>query len=127
MGVDTHNIEVRLQWDPDHTPSYEKLERRAIQLGLKGNMLKKYGIEWIVEIKDITPFVYTQRELLNNVANLMSPVERIYIPQSKVTIKKINLTISETDQDISFKECKEQSDDDDVDQLVRNFDPEFDY
>ena len=29
---------VRLQWDPDHSPSYEKLERRAIQLGLKGQV-----------------------------------------------------------------------------------------
>ena len=26
---------VRLQWDPDHTPTGEKVERRAIQLGLR--------------------------------------------------------------------------------------------
>src|SRR5581483_8831594 len=27
---------VRLQWDPDHDPSVAKVERRAIQLGLRG-------------------------------------------------------------------------------------------
>ncbi len=31
---------VRLQWDPDHHPSGPKLERRAIQLGLRGPVLK---------------------------------------------------------------------------------------
>ena len=30
------DIEVRLQWDPDHTPDGCKEKRRAIQLGLKG-------------------------------------------------------------------------------------------
>ena len=30
------DIEVRLQWDPDHKPDYTKESRRAIQLGLKG-------------------------------------------------------------------------------------------
>ena len=28
--------DVRLQWDPDHGPHGEQLERRAIQLGLRG-------------------------------------------------------------------------------------------
>ena len=32
--------EVRLQWDPDHSPTGEKLERKAIQLGLRGEMLR---------------------------------------------------------------------------------------
>jgi len=30
---------VRLQWDPDHTPTGEKEERRAIQLGLRDEVL----------------------------------------------------------------------------------------
>ena len=29
---------VRLQWDPDHSPRYGKMQRRAIQLGLKGQV-----------------------------------------------------------------------------------------
>src|SRR6185503_16242831 len=33
---------VRLQWDPDHDPRGGKLERRAIQLGLAGDVLRSY-------------------------------------------------------------------------------------
>src|SRR5438045_2907354 len=34
---------VRLQWDPDHTPTGEQVDRRAIQLGLRGEVLTAYG------------------------------------------------------------------------------------
>jgi len=34
--------QVRLQWDPDHHPSGAKLERRAMQLGLRGEILAAY-------------------------------------------------------------------------------------
>jgi hypothetical protein len=36
---------VRLQWDPDHDPSGAKAERRAIQLGLRGDALARYARE----------------------------------------------------------------------------------
>ena len=52
--------EVRLQWDPDHTPYGEKLQRRAIQLGLKGKILHTFATKWIVSIEDITGFVREQ-------------------------------------------------------------------
>ena len=45
--------EVRLQWDPDHTPDSVKTARRAIQLGLRGKALQSYGTNWIVNIEDI--------------------------------------------------------------------------
>ena len=32
--------QVRLQWDPDHGPSGEPLPRRAIQLGLRNQVLE---------------------------------------------------------------------------------------
>lgn len=32
---------VRLQWDPDHTPSGTCEQRRAIQLGLRGEVINK--------------------------------------------------------------------------------------
>lgn len=35
-NLESQDIEVRLQWDPDHSPTYSKEVRRAIQLGLKG-------------------------------------------------------------------------------------------
>lgn len=59
------NSEVRLQWDPDHGPRGGKLERRAIQLGLRGTRLKEFATDWIVSIEDITPFVKEQKQLLD--------------------------------------------------------------
>ncbi|WP_158598549.1 DUF4291 family protein [Achromobacter sp. K91] len=49
--------EVRLQWDPDHDPTCDVVERRAIQLGLRGEMLKRYAQLEVVSIQDITEFV----------------------------------------------------------------------
>ena len=51
---------VRLQWDPDHGPTGEKRERRAIQLGLRGDVLQSFGREWLLNIEDITPLVREQ-------------------------------------------------------------------
>src|SRR5262249_25375113 len=51
---------VRLQWDPDHDPTGEKVERRAIQLGLRGDVLACYAREWIIRIEDVSPFVSDQ-------------------------------------------------------------------
>src|SRR5262245_44503815 len=47
---------VRLQWDPDHDPSGAPLERRAIQLGVRGEVLHRYAREWILDIQDISSF-----------------------------------------------------------------------
>ena len=47
-------------WDPDHDPSGGKVERRAIQLGLRGAMLAKYAREWLSGIEDISGFVAEQ-------------------------------------------------------------------
>jgi hypothetical protein len=52
--------EVRLQWDPDHDPNGIKQNRKAIQLGLKGEMQRKFCTEWIIKIEDITTFVHHQ-------------------------------------------------------------------
>lgn len=74
--------DIRLQWDPDHEPDGTKCERRAIQLGLRGQTLRQFSDEWLVGIEDITAWVHTQRELLNNgrKAELLVPTERVYTP-----------------------------------------------
>jgi Domain of unknown function (DUF4291) len=71
---------VRLQWDPDHDPSGAKVERRAIQLGLRTDMLARYAREWIVRIEDISPFVEQQRPHARPVAydHLLLPREEVY-------------------------------------------------
>ncbi len=51
---------VRLQWDPDHDPYGAKLDRRAVQLGLRGEILRAFATDWIISIQDITPFVLEQ-------------------------------------------------------------------
>lgn len=71
---------VRLQWDPDHGPSGSPLERRAIQLGLRGPVIKKYAREWILDIEDISEFVESQRQLVavRKLDELVTPAETVY-------------------------------------------------
>jgi hypothetical protein len=52
---------VVAQWDPDHDPTGAQLERRALQLGLRGETLRCYAGKWILEIEDIGGFVAEQR------------------------------------------------------------------
>jgi len=84
------NSEVRLQWDPDHDPFGNKLERKAIQLGLKGEALENFGKKQIVKIEDITDFVIEQRVFVKQ-----NTIENLYVP--KETIFEIN------NSDISFR------------------------
>lgn len=71
---------VRLQWDPDHDPRGAKLERRAIQLGLRGEPLACYAREWLVAIEDVTPFVREQYALVlaDRYEELLTPREDVY-------------------------------------------------
>lgn len=73
--------DVRLQWDPDHGPRGDKSDRRAIQLGLRAEMLRRFGQEEILSIEDITPWVISQRDgLTNGFEALQTPIERRYCP-----------------------------------------------
>lgn len=69
---------VRLQWDPDHGPSGAKLERRAIQLGLRSEVLEAFGRQELVEVLDVTDFVTEQRERLFSgcLSELVTPREQ---------------------------------------------------
>jgi len=49
-----HTSDVRLQWDPDHDPHGRPVERRAIQLGLRGTVLASYARPSICRVEDIT-------------------------------------------------------------------------
>lgn len=77
--------DVRLQWDPDHNPRGAKIARRAIQLGLRGETLRRYGREWIVRIDDITGFVAEQRQHVEaaRLDMLVTPSETVYpVPET---------------------------------------------
>lgn len=86
---------VRLQWDPDHDPSGAKLERRAIQLGLRGAALEAFGQRELLEILDLSAFVAEQRSLLSSgsVSALLTPRERVYIPTNPSLIAQLGISI----------------------------------
>jgi hypothetical protein len=70
--------DVRLQWDPDHGPSGNPLERRAIQLGMRGDILTSYAKDWLLGVEDISDFVAEQR------MNAAAPYERLSTPREDV-------------------------------------------
>ncbi|QDU80520.1 hypothetical protein Pla110_22500 [Polystyrenella longa] len=78
--------EVRLQWDPDHLPNGDKEERKAIQLGLRGETLEAYGKREIVEIVDMSEFVAGQRANASGERfdELITPLERPYLPSKQI-------------------------------------------
>ena len=85
--------DVRLQWDPDHGPRGHALERRAIQLGMRGETLKRYGREWVVRIDDVSEFVREQREALasGGPAGLVTPQERVYPISDRATADRVGV------------------------------------
>jgi hypothetical protein len=84
---------VRLQWDPDHHPSGAKLDRRAIQLGLRGPVLDAFGRRELLEVIDLTAFVAEQRERLQSggVSAILTPRERVYRPADPSVAERLGL------------------------------------
>ena len=83
---------VRLQWDLDHHPSGARLARRAIQLGLPGDVLKTYAQEWIIEIEDISDFVQQQHQsIASGCTQLITPRETVYPVLNLDTTIKLEL------------------------------------
>lgn len=87
--------EVRLQWGPDHDPQGAPQQRKAIQLGLKGKILQQFCTEWISEIKDITPFVKQQHQLLLQGGEIDIPVEQIINLDNAILEKQIGILSDE--------------------------------
>ena len=86
---------VRLQWDPDHEPNGQPVERRALQLGLRGDTLRQYAREWIVKIENITDFVRSQhKELLaRGRSALLTPLEEVYPVNDPNTAARLGISL----------------------------------
>jgi hypothetical protein len=86
--------EVRLQWDPHHHPSGAKLERRAIQIGLRGEVLEAFGRRELLEVIDLSEFVAEQRARLSSdgVSALHAPRERVYVPGEPAIVARLGLS-----------------------------------
>lgn len=86
------NSDVRLQWDPDHGPSGTPQTRKAVQLGLRGAMLKEYADRAILRVEDVTALVVAQREHAKApFTNLQTPRERVYVPRDPAAIRALGL------------------------------------
>ena len=85
---------VRLQWDPDHDPSGAPVERRAVQLGLRGDALRRYAREWIVDIQDISAFVAEQRAHAEAAGcpQLVTPREEVYSVTNAEARRRLGLS-----------------------------------
>jgi hypothetical protein len=84
---------VRLQWDPDHDIYGNKQERKAIQLGMKGKILEKFGKTMVTKIEDITSFVKEQKAIIEErrLDDLMVPAEWVYQPDDKALVERIGI------------------------------------
>lgn len=72
--------EVRLQWDPDHDPSGAPVTRRAVQLGLRGAVLREYAERAIVQVIDTSELVTRER------ANARSPFTHLITPRERALV-----------------------------------------
>lgn len=87
--------EVRLQWDPDHNPQGHPVPRRAMQLGLRGAMLRRYGESELLSVEDITDYVTTQRQNLESgrINQLLTPAERVYQPSNPAAAAAVGISL----------------------------------
>lgn len=82
---------VRLQWDPDYPPHGPKLALRAIQLGLRGETLRRYAQEWIICVEDISDFVRQQAEFRRDDDFLLVPAQRVYPVADRALASRLGL------------------------------------
>lgn len=82
-----------MQWDPDHHPTGHALLRRAIQLGLRGRVLREFGKTQILEVIDFSSLVAEQRVNITSDrrTELVTPAERVYTPDDPAIRLKLQL------------------------------------
>lgn len=91
--TEVKNSSVRLQWDPDHDPYGAKIERRAIQIGIRDEEIVNYATKDIIKIEDISEFVRTQHQhvLNDELEKLIVPEEKPYFSRNDEVNKRLRL------------------------------------
>ncbi|KAL9652276.1 hypothetical protein ABK040_011936 [Willaertia magna] len=92
--TDEEKTAVRVQWDPYHTPAGGKFNgglTRAIQLGLKGSVVKKL-MSNLLAIEDITEYVKEQHEYFKENKDIIIPVERYWKMEVDEISKRLGIT-----------------------------------
>jgi len=46
---------ARYQWDPERDLAIRRQEERALQLGIRGDLVRRYVSDWILGLEEITP------------------------------------------------------------------------
>ncbi|WP_294301236.1 DUF4291 domain-containing protein [uncultured Chryseobacterium sp.] len=84
---------ARLQWDPDHDPFGAKMERRAIQVGLRNDLIRSFAREDLILIENISEFVKEQHQFVLNgdLDQLMLPEEKRLLFDDEVLNNKLRL------------------------------------
>lgn len=85
---------VRHQWDPERNLKLGKINRRAIQLGIRGWVVHKYVNEWIIGLEEVTDLAHEIHEVAKNKRSNFPPVpdERVY-PVSDALVKRLGINI----------------------------------
>jgi hypothetical protein len=63
--------DVRVQWDPERSPNLGMLEYRSIQIGVSGEVRKKWVDEWIIRIEDVTERALGLRRAVEETADVL--------------------------------------------------------
>ncbi len=89
--------EVRLQWDPDHDPGGRRVARRALQLGLRGTALRRYGEQEATVIDDVTDIATEQRRhIVDDWSQLLTPDESLYRPTVREAALAVRIDTADT-------------------------------
>lgn len=90
--------DVRLQRDPDHDPFGNKLERRAIQIGLRADFISSFAKEDILRIEDISNFVKEQYAFVQNkqLDQLLTPAEKPLVFADNELNRKLKISSNES-------------------------------
>lgn len=85
---------VRHQWDPERNLKLGKIDRRAIQIGIRGWVVEKYVHQWIIGLEEVTDLAHeVQAVAKSRRTNFPSvPVERVY-PVSDNIAHRLGITV----------------------------------
>ncbi|MBN1430327.1 MAG: DUF4291 domain-containing protein [Anaerolineae bacterium] len=71
--------DVRHQWDPERALKGHKLDRRAIQIGMRGQTVRRYVHEWIISLEEVTNLAHAVKAAVDVGQSMpVVPEERAY-------------------------------------------------
>ena len=86
LGAEERSKGIRVQWDPERSPSLNVLPYRSIQIGISGKVGRVWVEEWIVGIEDVTERARRLKEVMGKEGEVMLEelVEGGLVPEERV-------------------------------------------